>query len=115
MEIAIIITIVVCFIITWIVIGANSTPFIPPYDFGDSYWKAKLKELEEENLYWKSHVRQLQTMSRPRYHDCICPCFVPLENFEKKYYAVDKERQDLVDIITESRKSAEKLIEDLKL
>lgn len=112
------IAIIVCFVITWIVIICNSESYFPPTlpDFyGESWYKTKIRDLESENNYWKSHCRQLELMSKPHYHNCSCPHFTPCENFEKKYYAIDKERQDLIDIIIKGKKSAEKLIEDLDL
>ena len=115
MILAILIAMIVCFVITWIVIGANSSPFPQPIEDNHSYCKERMRQLEQEVIYWKGETRRNELFVRPRYHECLCPLFHPTENFEKKYYAVDKERQDLVDIITKGKKSAEDLTKNLSL
>lgn len=111
MEIILIVTIVVCF--------ACNAPDVKEV-CTHSYCNYKeYDSLRRDNEHLR-YVSKLYEDEIKRYrltpiHSCLCPHFTPCENFEKKYYAVDKERQDLVDIILKGQKSAEQVLKDLNL
>ena len=71
----------------------------------------EIRELSNQLSYWRNQTRHLEIMNHN--HDCRCRYFVPCDNFQKKYYAVDLEKQKLVDIITKSQVKAKDLLEDL--
>lgn len=107
------ITIVICFIITWLVIDYNSNPSLT--EICTYKCSKECENLRNENDYLREKLRQ---MDKARDFFFCKNCQQPESNFnpyKERYYAVDKEKQDLVDIIVKSQKLAESLSKDLSL
>lgn len=114
MEI-LIINIIWCFVVTWIiVIHCNSLPDSPSFIDRVNY-EEKIRSLENDLYFWRVQVNKLKQERGPMCHYCHCPNFELDHDYKTKYYAVDKERQDLVDIIVKGQKSAEQLAKELSL
>jgi len=116
MTIAIIITLIVLFIITWIVIAVNSTQSLPPcclrclhndcrcLQFSpyccDHYGIGSLRR-ENENLRRENLELQSKLLYEIRKESTV--------------YAKSVKEQEYVDIITRGQKTAEQLLKDLKI
>ena len=108
---------IVLFVITWIVIACNSPSDIPvpSLSMKPNFWELERLEIEvrklsDQNMYLRTENEYMKKMHMPSCcmygHKCHC---------EPKIYMPSIKEQELANIITKGKKSAEQLAKDLNL
>lgn len=86
-------------------------------DFVDTdrfFREDRIKDLENSLIYWKYEAQRLRNTT-PMCHTCFCPNFQLEHDYKTKYYAVDKDRQDLVDKLAKGEVIAKELLKEITL
>lgn len=121
MTIAIIVTLVILFVITWIVIAVNLTEPLPRCCLNCLHGGHKCMQFGEFccDHYGIGTLRKeiadlrMEKIKLDRMYQAIQEDLRSTNR--ERYFAIDKERQDLVDIIIKSKKTAEELVRELDL
>ena len=115
MIIVIIVSLVILFIITWIVIACNgcNNPCTPPYCGGFDYsyqsWEARIESLESAD-------RDLRRQMKDLHYNLNCSSMPMVGNYEsEEIYEAKKEKKEILEILLKSQKTAEQLAKDLNM